>query len=126
MVSGVAQKLPCEGHDFGTFRDATIVLMTQTATEGSIWMVEEGPNYLGWRALVDDRGLQLRSRRKSDIISGTTGTDDEDEDGVEERKNEESMKQQKLQLFQHLNHSFVQAEPTPLRVRRVSFGRELL
>jgi len=24
---------------------------------------------------VDDRGLQLRSRRKSDIISGTTGKD---------------------------------------------------
>ena len=73
MISGAAQKLPCEGHDFGTFRDATIVLMTQTATEGSIWVVEEGPNHLGWRALVDDRGLQLRSGRKSDIISGTTG-----------------------------------------------------
>ena len=72
MISGAAQKLPCEGHDFGTFRDATIVLLTQTATEGSIWVVEEGPNHLGWRALVNDRGLQLRSRRKSDIISGTT------------------------------------------------------
>ena len=63
MISGTAQKLPCEGHDFGTFRDATIVLLTQTATEGSIWVVEEGPNHLGWRALVGDRGLQLRSRR---------------------------------------------------------------
>ena len=73
MISGAAQKLPC-GHAFGTFRDATIALLTQTATEGSIWVVEEGPKHLGWRALVDDRGLQLRSRRKSGIISGTTGT----------------------------------------------------
>ena len=57
MISGAAQKLPWEGQDFGIFRDATIVLLTQTATEGSIWVVEEGPNHLGWRALGDDRGL---------------------------------------------------------------------
>ena len=69
--------MPCEGHDFGTFRDATIVLFSQTTTEGSIWVVEEGPNHLGWRVLVDDRGLQLRSCRKSDIISGTTGKKDQ-------------------------------------------------
>ena len=72
MISGAAQKLPWEGHDFGAFRDATIALLTQTATEGSIWVVEEGPNHLGWRALVGDRGLQLRSRRKS-YISGMAG-----------------------------------------------------
>ena len=57
MISVAAQKMPWEGQDFGTFRDATVVLLTQTATEGSIWVVEEGPNHLGWRALGDDRGL---------------------------------------------------------------------
>ena len=74
-MSGTTQKMTMGGHDFRSFRDATIVFLTQTTAEGSIWVLEEGPNHLGWRPSADGRELQLRSFQKNDNISEITGSE---------------------------------------------------
>ena len=46
---------PWEGHGFRSFQGAAIVFLGQTTAEGSIRVLQETPDHLGWCAFEADR-----------------------------------------------------------------------